>query len=101
MKICPNCHEEVEDSFEICWNCNYDFSEGKVIEPLLEEKEDCSINCLRCDIKMQYSGEFRFHEGTNTGIFGNLFEIFQNRETFDLYVCPKCGKVEFFTPLKA
>lgn len=31
----------------------------------------------------------------NTGVLGNLFELFQNREAFDLYVCPKCGKVEF------
>lgn len=101
MKICPNCHEEVEDSFEICWNCNYGFSERKVIGLLQEEKKECPINCLRCDIEMQYSGEFRFHEGRNIGVFGNLFEMFQNREAFDLYVCPKCGKVEFFTPLKA
>ena len=35
----------------------------------------------------------------STGLFGNLFELFQNRESFDLYVCPKCGKVEFFIPL--
>ena len=43
--------------------------------------------------------KIEFHEGMNTGIFGNLFELFQNREAFDLYVCPKCGKVEFFVPL--
>lgn len=29
---------------------------------------------------------------------GNIFEIFLNRESFDLYLCPKCGKVEFFSP---
>ena len=79
MKICPKCHEEVEDSFEICWNCNYSFP--------------------RCQVRMVYSGKYEFHEGMNTGIFGNLFELFQNREAFDLYVCPKCGKVEFFVPL--
>ena len=67
MKICPKCHEEVEDSFEICWNCNYSFPDN--------------------------------NEGMNTGVLGNLFELFQNREAFDLYVCPKCGKVEFFVPL--
>ena len=51
-----------------------------------------SIDCLRCQVKMAYSG-------MNTGVLGNLFELFQNREAFDLYVCPKCGKVEFFVPL--
>ncbi len=42
-------------------------------------------------------GNFKFHEGSRYGIFGNLLEIFENRESFDLYVCSKCGKVEFFT----
>ncbi|MGR4858314.1 hypothetical protein ABLT32_04405 [Bacteroides pyogenes] len=48
MKICPICHEEVEDSFEICWNCNYSFPEGAIIE--LPEGEDGgrSLDCLRC-----------------------------------------------------
>ena len=91
MKICPKCHEEVEDSFEICWNCNYSFPDDKIL--------DLSIDCLRCQVKMIYSGKYEFHEGMNTGVFGNLFELFQNREAFDLYVCPKCGKVEFFVPL--
>lgn len=101
MRICPNCHEEVESNFEICWNCNYSFSEKRIIEFPSEKKEKArySINCLRCDVEMRYSGKFRFHEGANMGVLGNLFEFFQNREAFDLYVCPKCGKVEFFTPL--
>ena len=58
-----------------------------------------SIDCLRWQVKMAYSGKYEFHEGMNTGVLGNLFELFQNREAFDLYVCPKCGKVEFFVPL--
>lgn len=101
MKTCPKCHEEVEDSFEICWNCNYCFPEGKVLEEEdLEVEEDSrSIDCLRCHVKMVYTDKYKFHEGMNTGLFGNFFELFQNREAFDLYVCPECGKVEFFTPL--
>ena len=31
-------------------------------------------------------------------LFGNIFEAFTHRESFDLFICPKCGKVEFFTP---
>lgn len=99
MKICPHCHEEVEDSFDICWNCNYSFPDGQVVEFSTQDDDGRSIDCLRCQVKMTYSGKYKFHEGMNTGMFGNLFEIFQNREAFDLYVCPKCGKVEFFTPL--
>ncbi|MDO8928817.1 MAG: hypothetical protein Q7W54_07500 [Bacteroidota bacterium] len=56
------------------------------------------IDCLRCKISMSYNGNVRFHEGTRMGAFGDLFELFTNRESFDLYFCPKCGKVEFFLP---
>lgn len=99
MKICPHCHEEVEDGFDICWNCNYCFPEGKV----LEENEPVyggmrSLECLRCKVPMRYAGEYNFHEGTRIGFMGDLFELLQNRERFDLYVCPSCGKVEFFLP---
>ena len=102
MKICPKCHEEVEDSFEICWNCNYSFPDDKILDMTPAEESDDSgrsNDCLRCQVRMVYSGKYEFHEGMHTGIFGNLFELFQNREAFDLYVCPKCGKVEFFVPL--
>lgn len=100
MKNCPKCNAEVEDFFDLCWNCNYSFSEEKVIEIKDDSPEAKEINCLRCNVPMIYSGNYRFHEGPKTGVFGNLFELFVNRESFDLYICPKCGKVEFFTPLR-
>lgn len=99
MKICPKCHEEVEDSFEICWNCNYSFPDGEILDVTQDDDNERSLDCLRCHVKMVYSGKYEFHEGMNTGFFGNLFELLQNREAFDLYICPKCGKVEFFVPL--
>lgn len=99
MKVCPNCHEEVEDNFDLCWKCNYSFPDKAVIkspefdnEPIDKQR----LKCLRCDISMHYTGEYKFLEGSRVGVLGNLFELFQNRECFDLYVCPKCGKVEFF-----
>lgn len=102
MKNCPNCQEEVEDSFDICWNCNYSFPDKQVMEfPQEEHVEMQKLKCLRCcETEMVYSGEYKFHEGFEAGILGNLFELFQNKKAFDLYVCPKCGKVEFFTPVK-
>lgn len=54
------------------------------------------ISCPRCDRALQYVGRKRFHEGTNWGFFGELGEFFVKREHFDLYVCPRCGRVEFF-----
>lgn len=99
MKNCPNCNSEIEDNFELCWNCNYSLTENRIIElkDISEKRKD--IDCLRCKVPLIFSGNFKFHEGTRFGILGNLLELFVNRESFDLYICPKCGKVEFFSPL--
>lgn len=98
MKNCPKCNAEVENNFQLCWNCNYSFTEEKIIEIKDIAQGDQDIDCLRCKVPMIYNGEYKFHEGAITGVFGSLFEVFQNREKFDLYLCPKCGKVEFFSP---
>ena len=134
MKTCPNCNSEVEDNFDICWNCQYSFFDHKVLVdndfgqicPGCKSEVDSKlkfcpyckcdlavgntlenqgvpgpvkqINCLRCQIPMSFNGNFKFHEGTRMGAMGDLFELFTNRESFDLYFCPKCGKVEFFLP---
>lgn len=98
MKICPNCQAEVEDNFDLCWNCNYSFSEQKVVEIAEADPLKKQLDCLRCHTPMRYIGNYKFHEGTRTGVFGNLFELFVARQSFDLYVCPRCGKVEFFVP---
>lgn len=100
MKHCPNCNEEIEEGFEICWKCNYSLTEQKISEFPAEDIGGRDLKCLRCSVPMLYSGKFKFHEGVNPGVFGNIFEIFLNRESFDLYSCPKCGKVEFFRPLR-
>mgnify|MGYP000872837712 FL=1 len=99
VKICPNCQAEVIDNFQLCWNCNYSFTEKRVVKIANQNQLKRQINCLRCtDVPMRFTGNYKFHEGTRFGAMGNLLELFVNKETFDLYVCPKCGKVEFFTP---
>jgi len=91
MKQCPNCNSEVEDNFELCWSCNYSFAENQIVDIKEFVQGSLEIDCLRCVISMKYSGNFKFHEGFLTGVF-------TNKESFDLYICPKCGKVEFFVP---
>ena len=99
VKICPNCRAEVIDNFQLCWNCNYSFIENRFVEIAEQDQLKRQITCLRCKgVPMRFSGNYKFHEGSRLGAMGNLFELFVNKETFDLYVCPKCGKVEFFTP---
>lgn len=101
MKKCPNCNSEIEDNFELCWNCNYSLTDNRVIDikDMTLQQGNREVDCLRCKIPLIFSGQFDFHEGARLGVLGNIFELFVNKEKFDLYVCPKCGKVEFFAPL--
>ena len=55
-----------------------------------------NLACIRCNVTLTFNGTKRFMEGNNWGVFGELGELFVNKETFDVYHCPKCGKVEFF-----
>ena len=65
-----------------------------------ERKDDVSdtnpIACPRCEQQLDFVGTKRLHEGTNWGVLGELGELFVKRERFDVYVCPRCGRVEFF-----
>jgi len=98
MKFCPNCNAELEDSFELCWSCNYSLTEKKVVEIADNSGKTRKIDCLRCKIPLAYSGNFKFQEGERAGFWGDFFELLVNREAFDIYICSRCGQVEFYTP---
>jgi hypothetical protein len=54
------------------------------------------LGCQTCKVTLKYAGTKKFHEGTRWGILGDLGELFVNKETFDIYFCPNCGKVDFY-----
>ena len=107
MKTCPNCSTEIEHNFEVCWNCCYSLTEKRVIDSPENGRIDFekelnkprTIDCLRCGTKLTCTGVNRFHEGPRWGILGDFFELFVNKVSFEVYMCFKCGKVEFFIPL--
>jgi hypothetical protein len=47
------------------------------------------ITCPRCELPLAYLGTKHFHEG-------GLFDLFKGREHYDVYSCPRCGRIEFF-----
>ena len=107
MWICPKCRESVEEDFDVCWKCgttregleNPEFEtvetdEGRASTAVANPANP--ISCTRCNQALEYVGRKRFHEGTNWGALGELGELFVKREHFDVYVCPRCGRVEFF-----
>ena len=95
MWTCEKCRESCEDTFDACWKCGVtrDGTPAPAPEPAAEGRE---VDCLRCKCRLDFVGTREFHEGTNWGLLGELGELFVNRENFELYRCPKCGKVEFF-----
>lgn len=62
-----------------------------------ENKERPSLDCPRCDRALNFVGTKSFHEGFQWGgLLGDLGQFLVNQESFDIYVCPRCGRVEFF-----
>lgn len=110
MWTCPKCAEQIEDTFEECWKCgtfedgtqdaafakaeDVDFAKRAAIASDPVEKHP--IHCPRCEQALEYMGTKKFHEGTRWGALGDIGELFVNKETFDVYCCPRCGRVEFF-----
>ena len=95
MWTCAKCGEKHEDQFNSCWKCNVTRS-GEAVGTAPEVEERNPMNCIRCATKLDYVGTKRFHEGARWGVLGDLGELFVNRESFDVFVCPRCGRVEFF-----
>lgn len=102
MWKCNLCNETIDDdTWETCWKCSAPRSTtpeaADELRAKLESRRKAFQNCLRCDSIMQYSGTRQFHEGAKLGFWmGNLGELFVNRESFVIYHCPTCGKVEFY-----
>jgi len=64
----------------------------------MKEQEPNPMECPRCRTGLTYVGTKKFHEGTRAFgfVLGDLGELFTHSEHFDIYVCPRCGRVEFF-----
>ncbi len=84
------CGEKIEDQFDACWKCA-----GKAAGAPRTTEEPVVTGCPHCKIDLDYLGKKRFYEGGHlTPILAG--ELFVERENFDLYVCSRCGHVEFF-----
>ena len=108
MWHCLKCREDVEDHFELCWNCQANrrglrqFNSREVDDVgdervrAIVNKKHKPMNCLRCGNLLQYSGTKKFHQGPNLGALGDWGELLVGKESVEMYVCSGCGHVEFF-----
>ena len=52
------------------------------------------LDCLRCGTEMS------FRENTQLVMNDSGWRGFESHLRMDIYICPKCGKIEFFYPVK-
>jgi hypothetical protein len=97
MWNCKSCETSIEDdSWTTCWKCSLDRNAAPTEVEEIRARIDKTMKCLRCENKMEYAGTKKFHEGSRLGVLGDLAELFVTRETYDVYFCTQCGKVEFY-----
>ncbi len=95
---CPQCGERHVEEFSECWSCGYQRGSGGDEQVRSEPEGVDPVRCPPCDLPLEYQGTRKFHEGSRAAPFllGELGELFVNRMHFDVYLCPRCGRVEFF-----
>lgn len=55
------------------------------------------IFCLRCDREMRHVRREKLQLGQTGWIFGDLPNLLAGAMEVDIYACPACGKLEFFS----
>ena len=104
MWTCKICDAEVdEDTWQTCWRCSSprDLAESQVenLRDNYREKINTVLHCLRCKAQMKHVGTKRFEERNAFELsfaFFDLSDVFSSNPRYDIYVCPNCGKAEFF-----
>jgi predicted amidophosphoribosyltransferase len=66
MKTCPQCNSQIEENFDLCWNCLFSFSQGKT-----QTKDEFKLVCNRCGEEANASANFCSHCGLELTITGN------------------------------
>ncbi len=95
---CTECYQEVSINDTICRHCGADVSQLEEEDASEETKQELNpIVCPRCETALEYVGTKKFYEGTRAfDVLGGIWELLKNREQYDVYVCPQCGRLEFF-----
>ncbi|WP_010901170.1 hypothetical protein [Thermoplasma acidophilum] len=61
--------------------------------------------CSNCGTDMENVGDMKFRVGGFTGIGGMFLggwnDMMETTQTFTLYRCPQCGKVDFYEPVSS
>ena|ERR1035441_6563297 len=86
MWTCTKCGERLDDQFDSCWKCAGETAVSSANASAPEPPPAKPLRCPRCHTDLKFLDNETFSE--QGGDFA--------RHGFDLYVCPRCGRVEFF-----
>ena len=56
-----------------------------------------NLSCLRCGSTMHYMKQEKLQLGQTGWVLGDLPNLLAGAMTVDIYVCPGCGKLEFYS----
>ncbi|NMA07567.1 MAG: hypothetical protein GX929_00450 [Clostridiales bacterium] len=54
--------------------------------------------CLRCGTPLRCAGREKLQLGQTGWILGSLPKLLSGALEVDIYICPMCGKLEFYLP---
>ncbi len=57
-----------------------------------------SLDCLRCGMPMRFGGKEKVQLGQTGWLLGDLPNLLAGALEMEIYYCPGCGKMEFYTP---
>ena len=55
------------------------------------------LKCLRCGQVLDFAGQEKLQLGQTGWILGDLPNLFAGALEVQIYCCPSCGKLEFYT----
>ncbi len=55
------------------------------------------LNCLRCKSEMKFAGTEKIQLGETSWLLKDLPNLFAGSMEVNIYICPKCKKIEFFS----
>lgn len=83
MKTCPNCWNEVEDNFDVCWSCQYSFVDEKVLDAT-----EIKVVCPKCNAVVPSS--VTYCPKCNSYVRENDEETDKKASGYNDLVCLRC-----------
>jgi len=99
MWRCTRCSQEVDEDFDVCWNCEAlrEVTKAAACTPQDMRIHSPLLACVRCGSAISFLGSGSFRDESHWGAWSALKHVMANYN-FDIFGCVACGQVELFMP---